>query len=140
MRARVLPLRRLALEDLLEIGWGLLTIEEGRLFIAGAACRPWQADVVFFPIPTERFLAYAEPECVKIAWTLEAEPLDRELTRFATETRVVATDQPARLKFRRYWRLARFGILPIRWLLLPAVRRQAEREWQGRKGKLSSAR
>jgi hypothetical protein len=41
----------------------------------------------------------------------------------------VATDAGARLKFRRYWRWARFGIVAIRLLLLPAIRRAAERRW-----------
>jgi hypothetical protein len=42
----------------------------------------------------------------------------------------VATDAPARARFRRYWRWARFGIVSIRLLLLPAVRRAAERQWR----------
>jgi hypothetical protein len=42
----------------------------------------------------------------------------------------VATDAPARARFRRYWRWARFGIVAIRLLLLPAVRREAERRWR----------
>jgi hypothetical protein len=29
----------------------------------------------------------------------------------------------------RYWRWARFGIIAIRLLLLPAIRREAERRW-----------
>jgi hypothetical protein len=41
----------------------------------------------------------------------------------------VATDEPARTAFRRYWRWARFGIIAIRLLLLPAVRRAAEQQW-----------
>ena len=113
-----------------ELGWGLLAEEPGRLFMAGAACQPWHADVVFRPIPPERFAAFAEPDQVKIVWTLEAEPLGPESTRFASETRVVATDERALLKFRRYWRWAGFGILTIRWLLLPAIRREAERQWR----------
>ena len=70
-----------------------------------------------------------ESDRVKIAWTLEAEPLGAELTRFTTETRAVATDESARNKCRRYWRLFGIGIVGIRWLLLPAIRREAERRW-----------
>jgi hypothetical protein len=108
------------------MGWGVLTEVPGRLFVAGAVCQPWQADVVFTPVTSDRFAAYAEPDRVKIAWTLEAEPLGPALSRFATETRAVATDAQARARFRKYWRLAGIGILAIRWLLVPAVRRQAE--------------
>ena len=49
------------------------------------------------------------------------------LAAMATETRAVATDEASRGKFRRYWRFAGPGILLIRKLLLPAVRREAER-------------
>jgi hypothetical protein len=116
--------------DMLELGWGCLADEPGHCFVAGAACQPWQADVVFSPIAPEQFATYAEPERVKIVWTLEAEALGPALTRFATETRVVATDDQARTKFRRYWRLFGIGIVMIRRLLLPALRRQAERQWR----------
>ncbi len=109
------------------LGWGVLDEEEGRYFCAGAACRPWLADVEFRSLPPADFAAYAEPGCVKIAWTLEADPEQSGWTRFATETRVAATDETARARFRRYWRLTSPGILLIRKLLLPAVRREAER-------------
>ena len=113
------------------LGWGLLAERPDRWVVCGAACQPWQADVKFTPIAPERFADYAEPNRVKIAWTLEAEPLADAVTRFAQETRVVATDAEARARFRRYWRWARFGIIGIRLLLLPAVRRAAERRWAG---------
>jgi hypothetical protein len=51
------------------MGWAML------------ACRPG---------PPERFTAFAEPDLVKIVWTLEAEPLGPTLTRFRTEARAVA--------------------------------------------------
>ena len=111
------------------MGWGLLAEEPGRLIVCGAACQPWLASVGFLAIPAERFRKYAEPDQVKIAWTLEAEPLGPQTTRFAHETRAVATDDAARIKFRRYWRWARFGIVSIRLLLLPAIRRESERRW-----------
>jgi hypothetical protein len=63
------------------------------------------------------------------AWTLETDALGPALSRFAQETRVVATDQEARARFRRYWRWARFGIIAIRLLLPPEVRRAADKRW-----------
>jgi hypothetical protein len=111
------------------MGWALLAEHPGEMIVCGAACQPWLATARFIPIPADRFSAYAEPNQVKIAWTLEAEALGPELTRFAHETRAVATDTQARQNFRRYWRWARFGIVSIRLLLLPAVRREAERRW-----------
>jgi GTP cyclohydrolase II len=67
---------------------------------------------------------------VKVLWTLEAEPLHEARSRFATETRAVGTDAQAQAKFRDYWRRFGGGAMVIRWLLLTAVRRTAERRWR----------
>jgi len=132
LRAWILGSRRPRLaaglvEKTLRLGWGILQEEEGRFFCAGAVCRPWLADVDFRPLPPADFAAYAEPGRVKIAWTLEAVPEKAGWTRFATETRATATDEASRVKFRRYWGFAGPGIMLIRKLLLPVVRREAER-------------
>jgi hypothetical protein len=127
------PARGIGLVDATRgFGWGVLVDEPPHAYVSGAACQPWQPDVVFSPIPADRFAAYGEPDRVKIAWSLETEPVDSTATRFATETRVVATDDDARAKFRRYWRRVMMGIVVIRWLLLRAVRREAERQWRAR--------
>ncbi|MGE5756461.1 MAG: hypothetical protein ACM35G_12255 [Planctomycetaceae bacterium] len=118
--------------EMMSLGWGVLAHRQGREIVMGAAVQPWKADVEFRAIPTEQFAEFAEPEYVKIAWTLEAQPLGHAMSRFASETRVVATDAAARAKFLRYWRWARFGIVAIRWLMLPAVRREAERRFRER--------
>jgi hypothetical protein len=113
-------------DELTGLGWGVLEERPGALLVCGAVCRPWLPDVRFHSVAPEAFAGYGEPDCVKIAWTLEADAAGPGLTRFSHETRVVATDEDARLKFRRYWRWARVGIISIRLLLMPAVRRQAE--------------
>jgi hypothetical protein len=111
------------------LGWGELGLDPGRQLVMGATAQPWKADVKFTAIAPDEFQAFAAPDLVKIVWTLEAEPLDPSCTRFRTETRVLATDEGARRKFRRYWRIFGVGIVMIRWLLLPALRREAERRW-----------
>lgn len=116
--------------EMLSMGWVRLAEEPGRFFVGGAACQPWKGDVVFSPLAPEQFANFSEPEQVKIAWTLEAEALGPALTRFATETRAVATDAEGRKKFLRYWRSFKIGIVTIRLLLLPAIRREAERRWR----------
>ncbi len=125
-------------------GWGTLickpicadsekerTLHEqpGRLLICGAVCQPWFGDVTFTAIPPNQFAGYAEPAQVKIAWSLEALEKANNVTLFVHEVRALPTDDEARRKFLRYWRWARFGIVAIRLLLLPAIRRQAERDW-----------
>lgn len=138
LRARILGARlpgRGDLEGLVAktkaMGWGELARRPGRELVMGAAVQPWLPEPVFKPISPERFRGYAEPEHVKIVWTLEAEPLGPARTRFITRTRVQATDEAARKRFRRYWRFAGVGIVLIRRLLLPAIRREAEaRTWR----------
>ncbi len=113
------------MQEMQGLGWGVLRDEHNRALVAGAICQPWLADVRFRPIPAAQFARYTEPNHVKIAWTIEVTPDGASGCRLASETRVVATDDDARRRFRRYWRWARFGIITIRWLLLPAIARQA---------------
>ncbi len=112
------------------LGWQCLAEDPSRYYVAGCACEPWLAEPVFSPLAPESFASFADPGRVKIAWTLEATPLAPTLTRFATETRVVASDDEARFKFRRYWRKFGAGIVLIRLVLLPAIRKEAERRWR----------
>jgi len=135
LRSAAPPAPRLGLARMTQhLGWGVLARTPGRELVCGAVTQPWLADVVFRAVPPERFLEFAEPGLVKIVWTLEAEPVGGALTRFASQTRAQATDAGARGRFLRYWRWARFGIVAIRWLLLPAVRREAERRFRARGG------
>jgi hypothetical protein len=117
-------------EETRALGWGCLLERPGELFIGGAVCQPWLADVVFRSVPADQFATFAEPGQVRIAWTLEAHPISPILTELVYETRVAATDEAARRRFLSYWRWARVGIYTIRWLLLPAIRREAE--WKAR--------
>ena len=127
--ATPLPTRRSQglVAETLGMGWGVLAEQPGRELVVGAVTQPWQANVKFTAIPPDRFAAFAEPNLVKIVWTLEVEPLGPSLTRFRTETRAVATDGSGQRKFLRCGRWAGIGMVMIRWLLLPALRREAER-------------
>lgn len=132
MRARpAAPRRPIGLvAETTSLGWGELARRPGRELVMGAVTEPWRADVKFTAVPPQRFPTFAEPERVKIVWTLEAVPIEPALTLFRTETRAIATDDVARKKFRRYWRLFGMGIVLIRWLHLPALRRAAERRYR----------
>ncbi|HTQ02074.1 MAG TPA: hypothetical protein VMN56_22330 [Casimicrobiaceae bacterium] len=122
------------LEEVQDLGWGVLADRPGSVIVFGARCQPWLADVEFHAIEAEAFAGYSQPGHVKIAWTLETREVACGVTRFAHETRAVATGAEARVKFLRYWRWARFGIVAIRMLLLPVVRRAAERQWSVKAG------
>jgi hypothetical protein len=117
------------------LGWGLLAHTPCRSIVMGAAARPWTRNVTFRTIAPGEFVAFAEPDYVKIVWTLEADPLGPERTRFRTETRVEPTDAGARRKFFWYWMAFGIGIRVIRWSMLRALRRKAlrhHREWAHR--------
>lgn len=115
------------------IGWGVLAEVANREVVMGAVTRPWNANVVFRPLAPDEFIAFDEPDYVKIAWTLRADAIGPRQSIFRTETRVETTDAGAREKFRWYW--ARFspGIVLIRWLSLGPTRRDAERRAAGHK-------
>ncbi len=109
------------------IGWGVLADEPGREVVMGAVTQPWQPNVVFRPLPPDAFAAFDEPDYVKIAWTLRADPIGAAESIFRSETRAVATDAGARRKFRRYWAALSPGIIVIRWAMLGPVKAEAER-------------
>ena len=114
------------------LGWALLAHTPCRSIVMGAAARPWRRNVTFRTIPPDEFVAFAEPDYVKIVWTLEAEPIGPERTRFRTETRVEPTDDAARRKFFWYWMAFGIGVRFIRWNMLRELRRKAlrhHREW-----------
>jgi hypothetical protein len=93
----------------------------------GAVTQPWQANVVFRPLPPAEFAAFNKPGYVKIAWTLRADPDGADASIFRTETRAVATNPVSRAKFRRYWSLLSPGIIVIRWASLRPLKAEAER-------------
>jgi hypothetical protein len=112
------------------LGWGQLANRPAREIVMGAVTQPWLGDVKFRAIPPAEFRGFSEPDFVKIVWTLEAEPIGPMVTRFRTQTRVLATDQNARRKFRVYWMFAGLFIILIRLLGNPAIRREAERRFR----------
>lgn len=111
------------------IGWRILAEVPDREIVVGAVTKPWEPNPEFRPVPPEEFAAFAEPDYVKIVWTLRAEPRPDGGSTFWTETRAVATDAGARKKFRLYWSLLSPGIILIREAMLPMLHEAADRKW-----------
>ncbi len=111
----------------LQIGWGILADRDGREVVLGAVTRPWEPNPVFRDLVPREFITFAEPGYVKIAWTLRADPIDQQTSIFRSETRAMATDVEARVKFRRYWAVVSPGVALIRRAMLAPVRLEAER-------------
>jgi hypothetical protein len=108
------------------IGWSVLAEVPNREIVMGAVTQPWNPNVVFRQLSSDQFVSFSEPEYVKIAWTLRADPIGDNQSVFRHETRVTTTDAVARAKFRRYWACFSPGIKLIRWLLLKPIRKDAE--------------
>ena len=115
------------LDEVQALGWRVLAEEPGEELVMGAVTQPWLADVVFRGVPPEEFAGFREPDYIKIAWTVRVTPREDGTSVFSTETRAVATDPAARVRFRRYWTLASPGIVLIRREMLRLVKRGAER-------------
>ena len=115
------------LEWMRKLGWGWLAEEPGRELVMGVITQPWLGNVVFRPLPAEEFVEHTEPDHVKIALSLRAEPFNSMASTFVTETRAVACDAEARRKFLRYWRIFSPGIHLIRLALLRPLKKEAER-------------
>ena len=123
-------LRQSLIDDCLSIGWGVLAQEPGREIVLGTVTQPWVSDVKFRALPPDEFAAFDKPGFAKIAWTIRAEPLGLETSRFYTETRVATTDADARKRFRRYWTMVSPGVRLIRRESLRLIRADAEHRYQ----------
>jgi hypothetical protein len=115
------------LPQVLSLGWGVLAEVPGREIVLGAVTKPWEPNPRFHALGSEHFAAFAEPDYVKIVWSLRADPVGANESVFRTETRAVATDDRARLKFRRYWALVSPGVALIRRMSLGPLKADAER-------------
>jgi hypothetical protein len=109
------------------IGWRVMAEVPGSEIVFGAVTRPWEAQPAFRGIPASDFGTFAEPDYVKIIFTLRADSAGNDASIFRTETRACTTDALARRKFRRYWALVKPGVALIRRLMLAPVKREAER-------------
>ena len=119
------------LAEVQSLGWRVLAELPGREFVVGAVTKPWEPSPVFRGLAPDEFAKFMDPGYVKIAWTLRADAIGNTESVFRTETRAVATDAEARKKFRRYWSFLSPGIIAIRSVMLPTVKAEAERRWEG---------
>lgn len=112
-----------------KIGWGLLAEQREHEVIMGAVTQPWHGKVIFRPLEPDAFIAFREPNYVKIAWNLRVDANGKHSI-LRTETRVMPTDDQARAQFRRYWSFIFPGVILIRLALLHTAKARAERSHQ----------
>lgn len=112
--------------EMKRLGWRVLADVPGREIVIGAVTQPWMADVVFHGVLPEELAAFNQPDFVKIAGTLRADPIESGGSVLQTETRVMTTNSSARRKFRKYWSLIFPGVFLIRLVLMDMAKRDAE--------------
>jgi hypothetical protein len=120
------PIETPFLEQMVRLGWGVLAEEHGREIALGAITKPWEPNPRFEPVLAAEFATFSHPLSVKIAWNVVVEPVAPRESICRTETRVVATDDEARRRFRLYWALVLPGVRLIRREVLRLVKTSAE--------------
>lgn len=113
-------------EQMLESGFVSLVSEEYEI-VLGYAGQPWKLTGGSQPgvSSAEEWERFSAPGYVKAVMGFRAEAADGG-TLLTTETRVLATDEAARGRFGRYWRVIRPGSSAIRRSWLRAAARRAE--------------
>jgi hypothetical protein len=105
---------------------GFVVLEERpHELVAGGVGRFWQPSGGLRRVAPDRFRDFSEPGWAKAAFNFRVER-EGAWTLLSTETRVLATDDGARRRFGRYWRLIRPCSSAIRVAWLRAIRRRAE--------------
>ena len=66
-------------------GWVVLDEVPDREIVVGAVTKPWEANVTFRSIPANEFVAFQEPEYVKIVWTVRVDAIGPNASVFRTE-------------------------------------------------------
>jgi hypothetical protein len=119
----------------LRTGFQVLAREPGRELVFGAvvlapaslrALPPAELERLRSELTPEKFRALAEPGYAKAVMNFRWTDEGGGWTRLTTETRIVATDPPAKRRFAVYWRLIEPGSSLIRRTWLAAIRRRAE--------------
>jgi hypothetical protein len=94
--------------------------------VLGVVGRFWTSDGGLERIEAADFADFEAPGFAKAVMNFHARAADGG-TLLTTETRIRGTDEDARRRFRRYWRVVMPGSALIRRAWLRAVRRRAER-------------
>jgi hypothetical protein len=129
MRLRTLGRRtfddRPTVQAMTRIGLTVL-VDERHAVVLGGALSPWRLRGGHRAIASaEELRAFAEPGWVRVATAFTVTP-EGDGCRVGTETRIAATDEAARRRFGRYWRLIGPFSSITRREMLAAIRRRAE--------------
>jgi hypothetical protein len=119
------PLDAAVLDGFTRAGFFVLADRPDEL-VLGVVGRFWTLDGGIERIASDDFVTFAEPGFAKAVIDFHVRAV-ADGTVLTTETRIRGTDEAARRKFRRYWRIVMPGSALIRRAWLRAIRKRAER-------------
>jgi len=111
-----------------EMGWVLLAEEPGIEAVVGSVGRFWRRDYGWRSVPAQAFVGFADPGYAKIAISFSACPVAFDRTILRYEARTATTDETARTRFRRYWRVIHPGVAIVMRRALGRIKGEAERQ------------
>ena len=127
MRRMSLGLDRPLLDAFVKMGFVVLRDDPPEEIVLGGIGRFWTLRGGIVPVAdADAFASFAAPGNVRAVVNLHVSPERAGDVVVTTETRVQATDEVARRKFARYWRLIAPGSAAIRKGWLRAIKRRAE--------------
>lgn len=118
--------RRIDLDAIEHSGFVRLAAAPPHEIVLGVVGRFWHPTNNVGHVTADEFVAFDEPDFAKGVWNFSVVPDGDGHSIVRTETRVLCTDDDARRKFLRYWRLVGPFSGLIRTLLLRTIRRDAE--------------
>jgi hypothetical protein len=110
-----------------KMGWVLLGEEPSVEFVVGSVGRFWKRDYGWKPVAAQAFAGFEEPGYAKIALSFSVRPAGFGRSALRYEARTGTTDELARARFRRYWRVIRPGVAIVMRRALRRIAAQAER-------------
>jgi hypothetical protein len=128
-RRRLAPIRRALdapLIDQFTRGGFVVLAERPDELVFGVVGRFWTAEGGVRRVNAEDFVVFDAPGVAKAAMNFHTRAVAGG-TVLSTETRIRATDEAARRRFGRYWRVIMPGSAAIRRAWLRAIRKRAER-------------
>src|SRR5215203_4625828 len=123
---RELTSRDAPLVDQFTRGGFVVLAERPDELVVGAVGRFWTSDGGVKRVSGADFVAFDAPGYAKAVMNFHARAVSGG-TVLTTETRIQGTDEEARRRFRRYWRVVMPGSAAIRRAWLQALRKRAER-------------
>lgn len=108
--------------------WVRLAEVPGSELVVGSVGRFWERDYGGRPVTAEQFVPFHEPGYAKLAIGLSVRPTAAGQTVLHYEARTRTTDEAARRRFRRYWRLIRPGVALVMRSALHRIKLEAERQ------------